>query len=218
MQQIAFPIAGRDAYDPNEYIVSSSNEIAYKTLSNWPKNWGVRPYEKTLILQGPKSSGKTFLAKQWADKAGALFIKKTHELTEALLEQHQAFVVDDFDANWSEEKLLHHFNIIHESGKYLLIVTNQIPEIKLPDLASRINSAHKVIIEQIDDELMQMLIFKLFSNYSIVITSEVLQFLVKVLPREFPKLVRAVEGINSLALEQKRKITIPFIKQVLDSV
>lgn len=218
MQQIAFPIAGRDAYDPNEYIVSSSNEIAYKTLSNWPKNWGVRPYEKTLILQGPKSSGKTFLAKQWADKAGALFIKKTHELTEVLLEQHQAFVVDDFDASWSEEKLLHHFNIIHESGKYLLIVTNQIPEIKLPDLASRINSAHKVIIEQLDDDLMQMLIFKLFSNYSIVITSEVLQFLVKVLPREFPKLVRAVEGINALALEQKRKITIPFIKQVLDSV
>jgi chromosomal replication initiation ATPase DnaA len=215
MQQIAFPIAGRDAYDPNEYIVSSSNEIAYKILNDWPKNWGVRPYEKTLIVQGPKSSGKTFLAKQWADKAGALFIKKTHELTEAILEKHQAFVVDDFDADWSEEKLLHHFNTIHENGKYLLITISQIPIIKLPDLASRINSAHKVIIGQLDDDLMQMLIFKLFSNYSIVIGSEVLQYLVKILPREFPKLVKIVEGINALALERKRKITIPFIKQCL---
>jgi chromosomal replication initiation ATPase DnaA len=217
MQQIAFPLASSDAYDPNEYIISSSNKLAYTILNEWPKNWGVFPYEKTLILQGPKSSGKTFLSKQWAKKAGALFIKNTHELTENILANHHAFIVDDFDASWSEEKFLHQFNAIHENGKYFLITTAKLPQIQLPDLASRVNSVRKVSIGMLDDELMQMLIFKLFSNYSIIITGEVLQYLVKILPREFPEIVKAVEKLNHSALQHKRKITVPFIKQVLYS-
>ncbi|MDG1436392.1 MAG: DnaA/Hda family protein [Rickettsiaceae bacterium] len=215
MKQTAFFLSGSDAYDLNEYMVSSSNNEAYSTLNNWPNGWGVRPYEKTLIIQGEKSSGKTFLAKKWAKQSGALFIKKTHELTESILEHHNAFIIEDFDGSWSEEKLLHHFNIIHESGKYLLITTTRIPDIKLPDLASRIKSCNKVSIGMPDDDLMKMLIFKLFSNYSIRVPNEVIEYLVKVLPREFPEIITSVNQLNMFALEHKRKITIPLIKQVL---
>lgn len=215
MEQISFALASSDAYDSSEYIVSSSNDLAYTTLNNWPVNWGVRPYAKALIVQGPKSSGKTFLAKQWAEKSDALFIKKAHELTESILNQHQAFIIDGFDFSWNEERVLHHFNIINESNKYLLITTTELPVIKLPDLASRINSTHKINIGMLDDELMQMLIFKLFSNHSIIITNEVIQYLIKTLPRDFPEVVKAVDKLNNFALQHKRKITVPFVKQVL---
>ena len=215
MQQIAFSLNSSDAYDLNEYIISSSNKEAYDTLQNWPKNWGIRPYEKTLILQGTKSSGKTFLSKKWAEKSGALFIKKTHELTENILEHYNAFIIEDFDSSWSEEKLLHHFNMIHENGKYLLITTTNLPETKLPDLDSRIKSCNKINIGMPDDELIKMLIFKLFSNYSIIISNEVIAYLLKNLPREFPEIIKSVEELNNFALEHKRKITIPLVKEVL---
>lgn len=215
MQQIAFPLASSDAYDSNEYIESSSNSLAYKTLNSWPGNWGTRPYAKTLIIQGPKASGKTFLAKQWAEKSGALFIKQMHELTENILSEHQAFIIDGFDSTWNEEKILHQFNIIHESGKYLLITSTKLPDIQLPDLSSRIKATHQVNIGMLDDELMKMLIFKLFSNHSIIVSNEVIHYLVKHLPREFPEIIKSVEKLNKFALQYQRKITVPLVKEVL---
>lgn len=215
MQQTAFSFCNNNTYNQNEYITSSSNSLAYNTIINWPQNWGVAPYLKTLILKGAQYSGKTFLAKKWASRSGALFIKQQHELTENLLFHHQAFVIDGFNDSWQKEKILHHFNTIHENDKFLLITTTKIPNIELPDLASRINASNVININMPDDELLQMLIFKLFSNFSVVISSEVVSYLIKVLPREFPQIVNSVEKINQYALQQKRKITIPLVKSVI---
>jgi len=214
MQQIAFSFDASNAHDWDEYIRSSSNEHAYNAITNWQKSWGVEPYPKTLILEGPKSSGKTFLAKKWAADSGAIFIKKLHELTESILDHHKAFIIDDFDKKWNEQAVFHHFNAIAEKNKHLLITSTKLPKIQLPDLASRINATNKVTIALPDDDMMQMLIFKLFSNHSIVVGPEIISYLIKTLPREFPEIVNAVEKINSYALEHKRKITIPLIKQI----
>ena len=216
MQQIAFSFTGSDAYDSDEFIESNSNSLACSAIDNWQDYWGVEPYPRALIIQGPKVSGKTFLAKRWAKNADALFIKKMHEITENILSEHQSFVVEDFDSSWNEEKFLHIFNLLSENQKYLLVTCRMLPEIKLPDLSSRMKSVNLINILQPDDKMMQMLIFKLFSNYSVVISNEVVNFLIKVLPREFPAIVESVNTINDFALENKRKITIPIVKQALE--
>ncbi|PCJ29568.1 MAG: hypothetical protein COA94_00770 [Rickettsiales bacterium] len=235
MNQTTFPFSSGNDYDPNEYIESSSNKAAYNALMHWPEFAGVEPYARVLIIEGAKSSGKTFLARRWAAKSGALFIKKMHELTENIIANHSAFIIDDFDESWEEEKLLHHFNIIHEHSKYLLITTRKLheaslretslrerslheaslPEIKLPDLSSRLNASNKISIELPDDELLKILIFKLFSNRSVVIGADVVEYLIKNLAREFQVIINSAEAINKFALENKRKITIPLVKQVL---
>jgi len=214
MQQTAFLFDSNNAHDWDEYIKSSSNKLAYNAIANWPSHWGVEPYPKTLILEGVKSSGKTFLAKKWATASGAILIKQMHELTESILDHHQAFIIEDFDSNWNEQNILHHFNAIAEKNKYLLITTTKLPEIKLPDLSSRIKASNKIVISLPDDEMMQLLIFKLFSNHSLIVTPEVINYLTKTLPREFPEIVTAIKKINSYALEHKRKITVPLIKQI----
>ncbi len=215
MQQIAFSFISTDAYDLGDFIESGSNSLAHKAINDWTEFWGVAPYPNTLIIQGPKDSGKTFLAKKWAANSGALFIKKRHKITENILNHHEAFIIEDFDSSWDEEKVLHIFNLMVENGKYLLITCKSLPDIKLPDLSSRIKSVNLVRIEQPDDEMMQMLIFKLFSNYSVVINNEVVSFLIKVLPREFPAIIQSVKIINEFALETKRKITVPLVKIAL---
>lgn len=215
MQQTVLSFKQEASDDFNNFIVSSSNSLAYKHINDWPEDFGLLPYSKTLIIRGPKSSGKSFLAKLWANKTEALFIKKNHELTNSILAHHQAFVIDGFDKNWNEEDILHYFNIIHENGKYLLITLTTMPEIKLADLTSRMNSVNKVDILMLDDDLMKILIFKKFSDFSIMVSDEVINYLVKILPREFPKILSSIEMLNQISLEQKRKITVPLVKESL---
>ncbi len=90
-----------------------------------------------------------------------------------------------------------------------------MPKISLPDLSSRLNSVNKVDILMIDDELMKILIFKKFSNYSLIVSDDVISYLLKILPREFPKILSFIQHLNHASLEQKRKITVPFIKENL---
>ncbi len=215
MQQQTFPFIEKIKYEFSDFIESSSNSLAYKTINDWPNNFGILPYKKTLIINGPKASGKSFLAKLWADKTKALFIKKNYELTASILNHHQAFIIDGFDSTWRENDVLHYFNILHENNKYLLITTSYLPKIKLADLSSRLNSVNKIDILKIDDNLMKILIFKKFSNYSVVVNEAVIKYLLTILPREFPQILKSIELLNQESLRQKRKITIPFIKEIL---
>ena len=70
----------------------------------------------------------------------------------------------------------------------------------------------------VDDELMRILIFKQFSNMSILVKDDVINYLFKVLPREFPKILSVIKVINQKALEKKKRITVPFIKHIFESV
>ena len=67
----------------------------------------------------------------------------------------------------------------------------------------------------IDDKLMRMLIFKIFSNYSVKVKDEVINYLVKILPREFDKIIDATDKINNFAITHKRKITLSLAKEIL---
>ncbi len=214
MQQIAFSFSP-DAYKLDEYIQSSSNELAHNAIVNSSNNWGVLPYKKALIINGPKNSGKTFLAKKWQNNIGALFLQKNKALSENDLLNHPAFIIDGFDNSHSEEDVLHKFNAINEAGKYLLITVNNIPSLKLQDLKSRINATNIINIQPPDDQLMEILIFKHFSNNAVSVSREVVSYLLKHLPRNFPEISESLAKINLSALQQKKKITIPFIKTIL---
>lgn len=216
MFQTAFTFKTEDSYNQDEFIISSSNIAAHNLINSWPDSWGVNPFPKTLILKGPKSSGKTFLAKKWAIKSKAKILSENEEFTENLLENYSAFLIEDLDNSWYEENIFHYFNAINECGKYLLITTTNIPKITLPDLKSRINALNIINIEKPDDQMIEILIFKLFSHFSIVVTPEIINFLIKILPRDCAEITQSVQIINDYALAYKHKITIPLIKKALN--
>lgn len=216
MQQITFPfLADKKSNHPDEFIESASNTLAYNLVKNWPTVWGVEPYPGTVLISGPTSSGKTCLANIWAKKTGALFIKKPHLLTENIINHHDGFIIENINDSWDPKLLLHHFNIINENKKYLLLTQVSKASFNLPDLTSRLKSVNNIAIAQPDDELIRILIFKLFSSYSVVVGPEVINYMLKVIPREFGKITHYTSLINDLALKTKRKISIPLVKEVL---
>ena len=218
MHQTSFTFKTEDSYNFDEFIISKSNLFAHDVITKWPASWGVNPYPKTLILKGPPSSGKTFLAKKWANISGAIFLNKDDLLSLDLLSNYPTFIIENFDEYWHEETVFHYFNAINECGKYLLITTNQIPNIGLPDLKSRITSLNHINIEKPDDQMIEALIFKLFSHYSIVVNPEIISFLLKILSRNCYEVIKSVQDINEYALVNKHKITIPLIKKALNII
>ena len=164
MQQIIFPFVTTDSYHQEEFIDSISNHEVYNKIKGWEKSWGTPPYEFSLLIYGAKSSGKTYLTKIWQNLSGAFIIKHDNIVHEDSLNDYQAFIIENIE-NWSEEAILHYFNLINEKQKYLLMTTSNLDlNFKLQDLLSRINSILRLEIKSPDDELIRILLFKLFSN------------------------------------------------------
>ncbi|HJD56466.1 MAG TPA: hypothetical protein LFW21_07710 [Rickettsia endosymbiont of Pyrocoelia pectoralis] len=215
MQQYIFPLNNKSKYHPDEFIVSTSNSLAYNALQNWQNNFGVSPYKFTLLIKGASSSGKTYLTKIWQNLANAYVIKDIF-FDEETLEKYNAFIIEDIE-NWQETILFHLFNLINEKQKYLLLTSlDKSHNFTLPDLSSRIKSVLGITINSPDDELIKILIFKHFSTSSVNISQTIIDFLLINLPREYSKIIEILEHINRFALASKRKITIPLIKQILD--
>ena len=216
MQQFTLPFCSATSYHIDEFIISSSNHHAYNIIRQWPSHFGVLPYPFCILLYGPKSSGKTHLARIWQQVSNALILQHHTTLSATIIKSYDAFIIEDVEFNWLPQDILHCINLLNENKKYLLITTaNLFNNFDLDDLTSRMNSIFKLIIEQPDDKLMQILIFKYFSNYQISLSNQALDFLLVHLPRKFDGILYLLAKINAFALEHHRNMTVPLIKEVI---
>lgn len=215
MHQITLPLSSNDSYSIDEFIESSSNRGTCAIIRQWYENWGHPPFAKSILVYGPRSSGKTYISKLWQALSCAYLINLKVPFDREVLATNQAFIIEDIE-NASEDLVLHYFNLINESNKYLLLTTsNKYNHFKISDLSSRINSLLKLELKEPDDELVKILLFKLFSNHSIKVSKQILDFLPPYLPRQFNRIISAVDRINKFALVTKRNVTVPLIKKAL---
>lgn len=216
-QQYILPLFDKELWHIDNFINSASNQLTYDSVNNWPISWGSKPYELMLLICGPASSGKTYLTKIWQNLSQAFLITKNIDMlnSQELIKRHNAFIIENIES-WDEKKLLYCFNLINEHRKYLLITTESPNNnFMLPDLSSRINSVIKLSITQPDDELMRKLIFKHFSDHSVIVTEQVINYLLVNLPRKFDHMINLLKLITHFALAHKRTVTISLIKSAL---
>src|SRR5260221_1551013 len=123
MSQIALPLGMGGAAGPSRIVVGNANAAAIEALGSsvsWPFG--------AAVLSGPPRSGKSLLARWFADSGvGA----------------HGGEAVDDAEAA-DETGLFHRWNRAQERGTPLLLVANAAEgawRIALPDLASRLRAA-----------------------------------------------------------------------------
>jgi DnaA regulatory inactivator Hda len=215
-EQMPFDLGHRTGYAPEDFRVSGCNAQAFAWIQKWP-DWTA----PALILHGPPASGKTHLATVWREKSKAISFHPSAPL------QHdttRAFVIDDvqkFIGNREqEESLFHLYNMMKEQGGHLLLTATTPPQawaFTLPDLKSRLCAAPAAELHAPDDELMAIVLSKMFSDRQIFVPQEVIAFILTRMERSFKAARDLVDAIDKKALAQKRPVTVPLVRELIQA-
>lgn len=196
MGQIALPLAPGGAGIASRIVVGNANRAALEAMAAahaWPF--------RTAVLLGPPRSGKSLIARWFADSGGG----------EA---------IDDAD-RIDETELFHRWNRAQESGTPLLL-TCGLGEgewrIALPDLASRIGAALHLQIGAPDDAMLAELIALHAELRGLPLGPDASTYLVPRMERTHIGAERLVGGIDRISLERKAPPTLSLWREALDEL
>jgi len=218
-KQLYFEMPNKKALGIEDYIITDSNNFAFNLIVKIVKgeiNFG--------LISGPPYSGKTHLSK--------ILIKNTRNYKTLYFDRDYKNILDELHASdililenidkvkhdKSEQDLFHIINFAKENNKKLLMTSRKsISEIdlNLEDLKSRLNSILEAKIKEPDDQLIELILIKIFNDKQLKINPNVVDFLISRLERSYESINLFIEKIDKFSLEKGRKITIPLINDLL---
>lgn len=219
--QIPIEFEKNISFKKEDFILSPSNEKAFDDVFHLP--W----LSHGLIVLGEKSSGKTHLLNIWSDDVRATVLGRDDILSFDFGDNETPpfIAIDKVDQFFGEaqyeEKLFHLYNSVKELGGKILFTTQVEPvswQIKLPDLSSRLKSLQVTKIGSADEFLLKAVLLKLFSDRQIQVGMDVIDYAIPRIDRSMATLVHFVQVIDETSLSEKRNITVPFVKKILDSL
>ena len=105
-----------------------------------------------------------------------------------------------------------------EQNKCLIITGDQSVtnlNISLPDLVSRLSWGLTEQVKPLSDEEKSVSLQYRAQQRGLYISDEVASFLINRLSRDMTSLIAALEQLDQASIREQRRITIPFIKDVL---
>ncbi len=215
--QVPLDLNFRPALGREDFLLGEANRDAVKWIDQWPIWPG-----GGLVIFGPEGSGKSHLVKVWLDRCDGNAVKKSelesvNQKVTAL--QRPCFAIEDLDGGCDEEGLLHLFNQIMARDGSLLLTSRAAPRswgMELRDLSSRILALPAVEIHEPDDELLEAVLRKLFSDRQIPLRDDVVSYLISRIDRSFSSVVRIAAALDSASLASHRAITVPMVKEFLE--
>jgi hypothetical protein len=194
MSQIALPLARGGAASPARIVLGEGNAHVAEALAA-PDGWPFR----TAVLTGPPRSGKSLLARWFAQSGKGEALDDAHLMDEA--------------------EVFHRWNRAQEEGRPLLIVGGEPPwEIALADLKSRLGAALQLEIGLPGDALAAELLLSLAAERGMPLGAEAAAYLVPRVTRSYLQLERLVEAIDRLSLERKAPPTLAVWRAALETV
>lgn len=216
----------------DNFFISESNHVAVQAL----KFFASSNTEHFFYLWGAESSGVSHLLQaaqhqslarniQYLPLAELLGGDVTYHPSEIFdgLESLDLLVVDDLqiiagNAEW-ELAFFHLFNRLRDAGKQLLVGANQSPReiaVSLADLQSRLQWGVSYQLLSLNDDEKKQAILSRAEALGIRLNDDVLQFMLTHCGRDLRGLVDIINQLDKASLAEKRHITIPFVKQVLN--
>ena len=188
--------------------------------------------EQFVYLWGEPGSGRTHLleascqlATEQHKTAVYLPLSEHATLSPSALQGLQTLDVvclDDIDsiagfADW-EEALFHLYNQIRESQTRLIIAGNVAPRhllLQLADLVSRLSWGVVFHLQNLSEDDLQTVLQSRADARGIQLSDEVASFLLKRYQRDSKAILKLLDELDKASLAEKRRVTIPFVKEVL---
>lgn len=217
-RQLVLDLPVTPACGPEDFLVSASNEHAFRLVETWP-DWP----DRLLRIEGPQGSGKSHLAAIWAGRAEAPILPAASVTAGRVpaLAELPALVLEDLDRGLGPEgdrALFHLVNLARERGGHLLLTSARPPELcglAVPDLLSRLRLAPSVTIGAPDDALLRAVLVKLFHDRQIAVDAAVIDFVAGRMERSFAAAQAIVAEIDREALSRNRRVTRPIAANIL---
>lgn len=193
--QPPLPLDYRQHFGEGDFCVTDTNRDAVEWLAQ-PDRW---PLPVTLLI-GPAASGKSHLARLFA-------------------ERHAARVIDDADMIAEGEPLFHAWNAATPQ-RPLLFVARRNPRDwshGLADLGSRLAASPLVRLGDPDDALLAALFAKHLADRGLRVHDDVRDYLLARLERSAAAVANAVAALDILSLAERRDITVPLARALLET-
>jgi DnaA family protein len=117
-----------------------------------------------------------------------------------------------------EEAFFHVYNRIHDAGGSLIVTANVMPKLlglALPDLVSRLSWGVVFQLQGLTDLEKLAVLMMRAERRGMTLSEEVGKFILNHCPRHMSTLFAALEALDKASLAAQRKLTIPFVKSVL---
>lgn len=197
-----------------DFIVSDCNAQAVEAIDAWPA-WR----DGALVLVGPPGSGKTHLARAWAERAGALELPPNVDLAGAVAHIDTPVLIEDADRRAHGEALFHLLNKTARSGHGLLLTARTPPSewrAEVPDLRSRLNALAVAELSEPDDAVLTGVLAKFFRERNLKPSEDLLPYLVRRIERSVPKAQEIVDKLDEAADVEQRPVSRALARQILD--
>lgn len=213
--QLIFNLINIKNFNPEDFYVNDNNLEASELIKLWP-NW----FNGAVVIYGPTKSGKSHLANIWKENSNANIYNLEDDLLLSNINTKKNFVLDNFHnlSENDEEIFFHIYNQTLNNKKNILITLDKskFNKINLKDLESRFNSFSSATINPPDDNLVNALIVKFFKDQQINIDPSVITFIINRIERDYGAIFNFLKKIDNLSLENKTKISIPFLNKFFD--
>ena len=211
-----------------ESYLDSANEEAVSALRDLATARG----EQLLVLSGPAGVGKTHLLQAACHAAAErgrtcvyLPVTEIQVLGPAVLadlEQLGLVCLDDVHAIaglelW-EHALFDLFNRLRASGSTLLVALDRMPDrcgFAMPDLVSRLGWGVSYRLRPLPEYQLQDALMQRAAGRGLQLSGDAAQFMLRRLPRDPASLFSALDRLDEASMIEQRRLTIPFIRSVL---
>ena len=226
--QLPFDFSASEVCTFDNFLVSAKNEELINLLRALDTSsesvvfvWGANGVGKSHLLQAlcndneiRQSLQSLYLPMEKIKVFGPDVFGSLHHM--------DLICIDDFDLvtgdkAW-EESLFHFFNTSREAGVKLVVSAGHAPrgiDFALPDLASRMSWGVIYQLHELGDEEKLLALSARAADRHMPLEADVLNYIYQRHSRDLQSLLEVLDRLDELSLAEKRRLTIPFVRQVM---
>lgn len=223
-QQLPLGIRLRDSNTFENYL-PRQNELLVQQLCQCSESylylWGAPGTGKTHLLQAvchaaTEGASSAYIPLQDIGALAPEMLQGLEQLACVCLDDIQVIADDKL---W-ETAIFHLYNRVRDQGGRLIVAGTTAPpalSLSLPDLTSRLAWGPVYQLAPLDDSAKVAAMTLRAQARGLILPEEVAGYLLKRCPRDMAALFALLERLDLASLAEQRKLTIPFVRQFIET-